>query len=658
MVLEWLTLLVIVGAIWIVYSRALDAPFICDDSISIVENESIRRLWPLWSDGDKLGPLSKLRGSPVAARPLVNLSLAVNYHFGELAPRGYRVVNIALHMLNVLLLAALVWRALRLPYFGGRIADASGPIAFAVALVWALHPLVTEAVVYVTQRTELMASFCYLATLYASLRYWEAHRVRWLVAAGLACWAGMASKEVMASAPVMVLLFDRTFISGSIPAAWQKSRPLYVSLFASWLLLVCLAGPAPHTASAGFHLGVTANDWWYTQAMVLFMYLKLAVWPWPLSIHYAPPYLTSLAEAWMYVVPVVLIVALALTLLWRRSAVGYLGAFALAILAPTLVVPIVTEIAAERRMYLPLAAIVTLVVVGGYVALRHALAAKPALAIVTSAALLLACVGGAVSGARLAAYADNVTLWQDVLAHDPTNATAQYNMGTIFLERGEPQQAVAYFERAIELRPQHAPAHHNLGAVLAALGRHDEATKEFERAVELEPGYALGRVKLGITAMNAGRTAEAKRQFEEALRWQPNHTDAHRGLAGVLLATGKLDDAVHHARAALDGAPNDAEAQNLLGAALAQQGQFPEALQHFETAVRINPDLLQAQGNLMAAYASLGRSAEAIATAEKALALARTNGDTALEEQIITFLTHYQSPSAESPSTPSPSLNE
>jgi tetratricopeptide (TPR) repeat protein len=406
-------------------------------------------------------------------------------------------------------------------------------------------------------------------------------------------------------------------------------------------------------APAGFHLGVSATDWWFTQAKVLLMYLQLAVWPWPLSIHYEPPYLTSLAEAWMYVVPVACLVAATLVLLWRRSAVGFLGTFALAILAPTLVVPIVTEIAAERRMYLPLAALVTLVVVGGYVALRHALAAKPALAAVATFAVLLACVGGVVSSARLAAYADNFTLWQDVLVHDPTNATAQYNIGTIFLERGEPQRAIAYFERSIELRPQHPPTHHNLGAALAALGRHKEATQEFERAVELEPGYALGHLKLAITAMNAGRIDEAKRRFEAVLQLQPHNADAHRGLAGTLLADGKLADAIHHARAALDVAPEDAESHNLLGAALAQQGQIAEAVEQFEAAVRLDPTMLQALGNLMAAYGSLGRSAEAIATAEQALELAQASGDTAFEQQINTFLEHYRTQSTGSPSASS-----
>jgi tetratricopeptide (TPR) repeat protein len=650
---ELVAALLLVAAVWMVYGPALDAPFVHDDTNSIVENESIRHLLPLWGDAEHAGSLTPPKGLPTSARPLVNLSFAINYRFGGLEPRGYRAVNILLHALNALLIAALLRRAMRLPYFRGMFDDSAGLVAWAVALVWALHPLVTETVAYVTQRTELMVTLCYLVTFYASLRFWEGGAFRWLLLAVLACWAGMASKEVMASAPLMVLLFDRTFYARSLREAWQKSRPLYVGLFASWLLLLCLAGTGPHSASAGFHLGVSATDWWLTQSQVLWMYLKLAIWPWPLAIHYEPPYLTSLAEAWVYAAPLAVVATITLLLLWRRSAVGYLGTFVFAILAPTFVVPIITEIAAERRMYLPLAALVTLVVVGAYDLLRRAVAAKTALKVVTVTAIFLAVAGGIMSSRRLKTYSDELALWQDVLVHQPLDATAEYNAGTILLERQEPQQAAEHFRRAIALRDDYPPAHHNLGAALSTLGQSAEATREFERAVELEPRYALGRVKLGITAMNAGRTAEAKAEFQAALRSQPNDAAAHVGLAGIYLKAGELEDAIRHARAAVAAAPNNAEAHNTLGAALAQLQQFDEAVEQFETAVRLDPKMLQALGNLMAAYGSVGRSHDAIATAEKARALARASGDTAFEEQIDVFLFDYRMQTA-NPPAPAP----
>jgi hypothetical protein len=285
----WFALATLLAIIWFVYGRSLGAPFIFDDVHSVVENRSITRLWPLVGNAAEPGPLQPPLHSPTRGRPLVNLSFALNYQMSALAPRGYRLVNIALHAINVLLLAAFVWRTMRLPIFASRFEKAAGPLAFLVALLWAVHPLATETVVYITQRTELMVACFYLSTFYASLRYCETMAVKWLVLAVLACWAGMATKEVMVTAPVMWMLYDRAFLSGSLRAAWEKSKPLYLGLFSSWALLLFLNYDGPRSASTGFHHEVSAAEWWYTQSKILLMYLKLVVWPWPLSIHYEKP---------------------------------------------------------------------------------------------------------------------------------------------------------------------------------------------------------------------------------------------------------------------------------------------------------------------------------------------------------------------------------
>ncbi len=362
------------GAAGAVYWPSLNSPFVFDDSGSVTDNRSIVRLWPLIGESKHPGPLNPPAELPTSGRPLVNLSLAINYYIGRLDPVGYHVFNLVVHVLSALLLMGIVRRTLQLDYFQGRFAHIGDLLGFLVALMWELHPLQTETVVYVTQRTELMVGCFYLTTLYASLRYWQAAsrttRNIWLILAALVCLAGMACKEVMVTAPVVVLLFERTFISGSLRRAVQKSWPLFVGLFLSWVLLLYLNYDAPRSDSAGFscasQLGLPAYSWWLTQTKVLLLYLKLTIWPWPLSIHYKFPYFTTLGAAWPWLAPVTLLAIATLILLWRRSAVGFVGAWVLIILSPTLVVPILTEVAAERRMYLPLAALITLLVAGSY----------------------------------------------------------------------------------------------------------------------------------------------------------------------------------------------------------------------------------------------------------------------------------------------------
>ena len=238
-----------------VYGPAVRVPWVFDDRATIFSNDSILSLWPLVGTSTP-GPLNPAAELPTSGRPLVNLSFAINYYFGETNPAGYHVVNIAIHFFSSLLVWAIVRRTLWLPYFGGRYKRTGGWLALMVALLWALHPLQTEAVIYVTQRTELMMACAYLATLYCCLRYWAADGTSkttlWLSLAVVACLAGMASKEVMVSAPLIALLFDRTFISGSLANALKRSWRLYAGLAATWVLLIGLNASAPHKDATGF----------------------------------------------------------------------------------------------------------------------------------------------------------------------------------------------------------------------------------------------------------------------------------------------------------------------------------------------------------------------------------------------------------------------
>ena len=320
----WLVFLSLGGAVWLVYGWFVGAPFIFDDIQCIANNASIMQLSPLWGDGPGSGPLWPPTNFTTAGRPLVNFTLALNVAAGGLDPSGFHHVNIAIHALSGVLLWAIVRRTLALPYFGNAFSGVAGPLAYLVALLWLLHPVQTETLEYVSQRTELMVGLCYLATLWASLRHFAAGsrfaRFGWWAVAVLSCLAGMACKEVMVTAPVAVLLYDRTFVAGSFTAAWRRSLPLYLGLATTWSLLYALNASGPRSASAGFHLAVPAHVWWFTQAKVLFLYLRLAFWPWPLAIHYDVPYLSTIATAWPWLTAALGLVVVGLYFWWRRGA--------------------------------------------------------------------------------------------------------------------------------------------------------------------------------------------------------------------------------------------------------------------------------------------------------------------------------------------------
>ncbi len=606
-------------AVSLVYGPATRGPFIFDDYATVVDNSSIRQLWPLLGSGERTGPLNPPQATPVHGRPLVNLSLAVNYHFGGLDPHGYRVVHIVVHLLSAMLLWRIVARTLCLEHFRGRFDQIAEPLSFISALVWALHPVNTESVVYVTQRTELLMGACYLATLYCSLRYWAAAaRGFWLVAATLACVSGMLCKEMMASAPVMVLLFERTLITGSLGRALRRSWPLYAGLALAWLPVLALNYHGLRTPSAGFDQGLAAHEWWLTQAKVLLLYLKLVVWPWPLVIHYEIPLLKTIAEAWPWLVTAGLLGTGALVLLARRSVVGFVAMWCVAVLSPTLVIPLPVETAAERRMYVPLAAIVPLLIVGGYVvhqqfwryvarrAGRETMGRGP-VAVFACAAIVLAIVFGHVSSRRLVAYRSQLALWQDAAVYQPGDPVVQYNLGTLYAEAGQLPQAILHLEEAVQLDPGLQRAQYNLARALEGSARTREAIEHYRMALRLRPDDAASHHNLARLLQDAGDTHNAIEHYRRAIAVEPNFAAAHTNLGGLLLDAGHAD----------------------------------EAVKSFEAAARGQADAAYYM-NLATVYALVNRTRDAIPMAEKALQLARSKGQTALARDIDAALTELR----------------
>ena len=648
------------GMLWLVYGPTINAPFIFDDTPSLIENPSIVRLWPLIGDGGQPGPLNPPKDLPTSGRPLVNLTFALNYHFGKLNPAGYHIFNLAVYWLSAILLGLIILQILQLDYFEGRFTRVSRPLAFLTALLWAIHPLNTETVVYITQRTELMVGLFYLLTLYASLRYWKSatskERTVWALLAALACCAGMVSKEVMVTAPVVIMLVEWTLITGSLRQSLRRSWPLYVGLAIGWVLLLALNYNHPRAGSAGFGLTVSAITWWYTQAKILWMYLKLVVWPWPLLIHYEMPYLETFGQAWPWVVATVVLIVVVLSLLWRRSVVGLAGAWMLLILSPTLVVPIVTEMAAERRMYLPLAALMAPLVAGSYWLILKAQekgwiargisksAGKPALKNVTAIsavsllAFILAVVWINVDVHRVAAFQDPIALWQYTADHESEDFVAFNNLGAELMHAARPQEAIGPLQQSLKLNPKHFEARINLGTALMRVGRLPEAIDEFQQVVQHYPSSVHGLCDLGIALGKVGRVQEAIDQFQAASKVDPSNVAVHYNLGLVLARAGRMQDAIEQFRAALRVDPNYFEAQVNLGAALASSGQPQEALDHFQQALQIKPDDCGAYLNLAMTYDQIDRSDDAQAAGKKALKLARSQHRTDVVQMIEAWL--------------------
>lgn len=146
------------------YSNSFRGPFILDDRSSIVHNSSLSKVWPPW------GSLTAPPAGGTRGRPVANLTFALNHWIGGLDVQGYHAVNLCVHVLAGLALFGIMSRTFKSSLMGPRITPAARSLAFAVSALWLVHPLATESVTYLSQRTESLMGLFYLVTLYCVIR--------------------------------------------------------------------------------------------------------------------------------------------------------------------------------------------------------------------------------------------------------------------------------------------------------------------------------------------------------------------------------------------------------------------------------------------------------------------------------------------------------
>jgi Flp pilus assembly protein TadD len=634
--------LVIAAAVLLAYHNSFNVPFVFDDEMAIVANSSLHNLWTACF------PPPDLTGLPISGRPVVNFSLGLSYALSGNAVWSYHVFNLLVHISAGLVLFGVVRRTLT-SSVGAQACCALGdgrsksaplqsdalPIALVAALLWTLHPLQTESVTFISQRAEALLGLFYLLTLWCFIRAVEPGAPpKWARWAFVTCLLGMATKEVMVSAPLFVVLYDRAFVAGSWREVWARHRKIHLALASTWLLLAwfVLQEGGARGVSAGFGLGVS---WWtylLKQCDAIVLYLKLSFWPHPLVLDYGTGLVRSVADVWWQAAVMVALFAGTLWALVRKPALGCVGAWFFMILAPSSsVVPLVGQTVAEHRMYLPLAAVVVLAVTWSYLRFGR------------KALVVLAAIGGlliAVTVGRNEDYSSAIGICEDTVAKCPGNARARAlladyyrragrlddarkqlerslelepgvrpvlnNLGDVWQELGQPAKAVVCFQQALALKPGDAATLNNLGNALILSGHVPEGIAQLETALRLDPAASATRANLANALARSGRMPEAAACFASLLQARPDDADAHSNYGNVLLALGRGAEAMAQWETAVRLQPDNADLHNRLGIALGRAGRLREALEQFQTALRLNPAHASARQNAALAQRKLG----------------------------------------------------
>lgn len=590
----WFPLLLGVATV-VVYLNSFDGVFVLDDQRYIADNPSVHQLWPVL-------PLLARR------RPVVDISLAANYTLSELDLTSYHALNLLIHVLAGLTLYGIVRRTLLLDQFRERFAPIAGRVAFVVALIWAIHPLQTQAVTYLIQRAESMMGLFYLLMIYCVLR--GANSTRgwpWFLAAFMACGLGMGSKPVMITAPVVAMLFDRTFIGQSFKQILWARWKVYLALAVTWFVL-CSSGvvkgvlsTSNENATVGFsYKGITPLEYAATQPGVILHYLRLALWPTGLCLDYDWPVARSVGQIALPAVILALLLGATIWALFCKPWLGFLGAWFFIILSPTSSFIPLRDPLFEHRMYLPLAAVVTLVVMGAHVGWE---AACSAWGLSESRRRMLAGFLVAIVAVPLGYgtldrnkdYYSAVTMWEDVTAKRRYSDRARYNLGAVLLRDGRVQEAEAALEEALRLNPRSGRALYNLGKIHASRGDTDKALAHYLKALDANPRLAEAHNDVANVLARRSQPRLAIQHYREAIRADPRYVQAHFNLGSVLLALGEVDEAVQVLTDAVQLAPKTPALHFGLGRAYERQGKLDEAAEEYRRTLGLDPGHAGAQ---------------------------------------------------------------
>ena len=497
------------------YLNALENPFVYDDHDTITGNAS-------------LADLSNVRFILVYSpfRPVVNASYAIDRWLWGYAPFGYHLTNIGLHAAAVLLLYAWLRRILDDAGAGRQAAIA----AFTGAALFAVHPMQTEAVAYVSGRSEVMCAVWFIAALIlARGALLSGSRIRGAAAA--ACgFLAVASKEVALVLPVVLLAYDWLLRPGDDDARRRRLWRIFVPAFA----LLAVAGGYRLLAFRGLSSGAVVEPihTMLTQAIVIWRYVWLIAWPSGQSIMHAVHRVSSIADplAWAAAAGLAGVCAAAFYVRTSHPLVAFGAVWFLAVLAPSSSVIALREGMAEHRVYLASAGI--------FMALAAGIAQVPAASRVRRAGYAaglcaVLTVLFALTMMRNRVWAHPVTLWTEATARAQGMWEPHYALADSLREAGDCGGAIPEYRTVVAERPSHREAYTNMGICLAQTGQLEEAERAFRRVLEIDPSFPRGYTNLGALALVAGDSARARDYYREAIAQDPENVLARMQLASL-----------------------------------------------------------------------------------------------------------------------------
>ncbi len=593
--------LVLLGLL--VYGQTFHFDFVFDDHLFIVNNPFIKNftnfhlIWKGFS-------LTRLVGM---------YSFALNYGFNQLRPGGYHVFNVCVHLGA----AFLVWA------LGHLIFKITSPqllkdrwgkeLPYLIAVLFLVHPAQTQAVTYITQRFESMATVFYLGTVYCYLRgrlsgAWP-RQMAWFACAGLLFGLGLLTKEVIITVPAMLVACEAIFFPVKDP------RRLLALGAAGFVLAYLSIIKIMHINTNIFHQPVwlfpipseshdgdvfTPPQYMLTQMRVFLTFLRLLILPVHQNLDYDYPASRDLFHPPLTVLGLVVILSIIVLIFkWRRTmpAVAFGLAWALITFSANLVPR--SNVIFEHKFYL---------ISFGFLLSGVAVFSRrpPYRGVLVRLLICLAALWALMSFHRNQIWANELLVWENGVQNSPNKARVNANLGRVYGSMGRYDESIQYLSRSIALKPDNI-TYENRGIIYGQMGRMHEALEDMDKSIAMDPGYLSTYVKRSWIYQSLHLYSQAFADLDYVISQQPYFVDAYVERGILWMALNQPQKALPDFQQAVVLQPRDYELFLKRGAVYYALGTYDLALQDFSKALALEPTSQQAAQNIKACLTQLAR---------------------------------------------------
>ena len=567
--------LFLIGMTFVAYLPAMGGGFIWDDDAHVWANphmfapDGLYRIW--------------FTRESQQYYPLVYSSFWLEWRIWGDNPMGYHVVNVFLHSINAILVYLIL---ARLKIRG----------AWAVALIFAVHPVHVESVAWISERKNVLSGLFYLLSFLSFLNFEDGRGRKWYIISLALFIPGLLCKTVICTLPGAFFLvrwlrgrLDIKFLAGLVPFL----------IIGGFMGLVTVWWEVNQVGAEGGEWSITALERSLLPARIAWFYAYKLLLPFKLIFTY-PRFDPNPALLWQWLFPAGL-VAIFAALYFLKDRIGKgpvaAAAFFVMTLFPALgffdVYPFRFSFVADHFQYLASLGLITLAVAVATWLLRR-VDQKAGFAVLGALLVLLSVL----TWRQALTYENRETIWLDVLSKNPNAWIAHNNLGGMAYEEGRPDEAMAHYEKALALWPMAKEVHYNMGASYLARGELDKAEYHLKEVLKITPNVAKAYSELSLVYAYKGRYEESYKNGLKAVMMTPADEQVQNSFGIALVTMDRAEDALEHYRLAISIRPDFVEAYNNLGVAMDILNRPEEALRYFNKAVQIRPAYAEAYYNI------------------------------------------------------------